>query len=84
MRSGYYFKHGVPTAETVMTEYFTRLLETNGDQYILVTAIVDDPQYLTQQFIRTLVFKPENHKDRAANYANYANGASRILDAPFA
>jgi hypothetical protein len=60
MTPGYYFKHGVPySGNAVMTEYFSRLSEANGDQYLMVTAIVDDPTYLTQQFVRTLVFKKE-------------------------
>ena len=60
MRPGYYFKHGVPySGNAAMTEYFTRLSEANGDQYILITTIVEDPVYLTQQFVRTLVFKRE-------------------------
>lgn len=60
MRPGYYFKHGVPySGNAVMTEYFSRLSEANGDEYIMVTAIVDDPTYLTQQFVKTLVFKRE-------------------------
>lgn len=60
MRPGYYFKHGVPySGNAVMTEYFTRLSEANGDEYILITTIVDDPTYLNQQFIKTLVFKKE-------------------------
>jgi len=60
MRPGYYFKHGVPySGSAVMTEYFTRISEANGDQYMMVTTVVQDPQYLTQEFIRTLVFKRE-------------------------
>lgn len=60
MTPGYYFKHGVPySAEATMTEHFARVSEANGDEYLLVTAVVDDPLYLTQPFIRTLVFKRE-------------------------
>jgi hypothetical protein len=60
MLPGYYFKHGVPySGNAVMTEYFTRISEDNGDEYMLVTTMVQDPQYLTQEFIRTLVFKRE-------------------------
>jgi hypothetical protein len=60
MLPGYYFKHGVPySGNAVMTEYFTRVSEDNGDQYLFITTMVQDPQYLTQEFIRTLVFKRE-------------------------
>ena len=59
MRPGYYFKHGIPySGDAVMTEYFARIAEEDGD-YILVTTIVDDPQYLAQQYIKTLTFKRE-------------------------
>lgn len=59
MRAGYYFKHGVPYSENaVLTEYFNRLSD-NGDEYLTVTTIVDDPRYLAQQFVRTLQFRRE-------------------------
>ena len=59
MKAGYYFKHGVPySADAVMTEYFAKISEPSGD-YLLVTTIVDDPQYLTQPFLKTLTFKKE-------------------------
>ena len=59
MKAGYYFKHGVPySADAVMTEYFAKITEPGGD-YLLVTTIVDDPQYLTQPFLKTLTFKKE-------------------------
>lgn len=60
LRPGYYFKHGVPYSEQMtLTEYFALLSETNGDEYLLVTSIADDPRYLRQQFVRTLIFKRE-------------------------
>lgn len=59
LRAGYYYKHGVPYSENaVLTEYFNRLSD-NGDEYLTVTTIVDDPRYLAQQFVRTLQFKRE-------------------------
>ncbi len=60
MRSGYYFKHGPPYSDdAVMTEYFVSVTEPNGDLYLLLTAIVEDPRYLNQEFVRTLQFKKE-------------------------
>ena len=60
MRPGYYYKHGVPYSENAtLTEYYTRLSETNGDEYLAVTTMVDDPRYLAQQFVRTLQFRKE-------------------------
>lgn len=59
LRAGYYYKHGIPYSENaVMTEYFNRLADA-GEEYLAVTTIVDDPQYLAQQFVRTLQFRRE-------------------------
>jgi hypothetical protein len=60
MRPGYYFKHGVPySGNAVLTEYFNRITEPDGNSYLMVTTMADDPQYLNQQFVRTLMFKLE-------------------------
>jgi hypothetical protein len=59
LRAGYYYKHGIPYSENaVMTEYFNRLSDA-GEEYLAVTTIVDDPQYLAQPFVRTLQFRRE-------------------------
>jgi hypothetical protein len=58
MRPGYLQKNGVPYGENaVLTEYFSRTLEPTGDSWLIVTHIVEDPQYLTQPFIRSTHFK---------------------------
>jgi hypothetical protein len=51
LRAGYLQKNGVPYGErAVVTEYFTVPKPTpNGDQWLIVTTIVDDPQYLGVQ-----------------------------------
>jgi hypothetical protein len=60
MTPGYYFKHGVPySGNAVLTENFTRLSDGPVD-YLFVSTVVDDPQYLTQPFAKTLVFKRES------------------------
>ncbi|MGH9352935.1 MAG: hypothetical protein ACRD2G_12370 [Terriglobia bacterium] len=60
LRPGYLRKNGVPySANTVLTEYYDRTNETNGDSWLIVTTIVDDPQYLTGQFITSTNFKKE-------------------------
>jgi hypothetical protein len=60
MRPGYLRKNGVPYSENmVMTEYFDRHNESNGDQWFTVTTIIEDPKYLNQQFITTTHFKKE-------------------------
>lgn len=59
MLPGYYFKHGVPySGNAVMTEYFSRIAEA-GNDYVLVTTMVEDPQYLSQPYVKTLTFKRE-------------------------
>ena len=58
MRPGYLQKNGVPYgANAVLTEYFSRATEPNGDSWLFLTAIVEDPQYLTTPFIRSSHFK---------------------------
>jgi len=60
MRAGYLRKNGVPYSENaVVTEYFDRHTEANGDQWFTVTTIVDDPRYLDQPFITSTHFKKE-------------------------
>jgi hypothetical protein len=57
---GYFRKNGVPYgADAVLTEHFVRLSEANGDEYLALTWFLEDPQYLTAPFIRTVQFKKE-------------------------
>ena len=58
LRPGYLQKNGVPySANAVLTEYFSRTAEPNSDNWLILTAIVEDPQYLTVPFIRSSHFK---------------------------
>jgi hypothetical protein len=58
MRPGYLRKNGVPySAYATLTEYFTRTEEPNGDSWLFVTTIVEDPVYLTGPFITSTHFK---------------------------
>ena len=60
MKAGYLRKNGVPYSEnTVLTEYFDRHTEANGDQWFTVTTIVEDPKYLDQPFVTSTHFKKE-------------------------
>jgi hypothetical protein len=60
MKAGYLRKNGVPYSENaVVTEYYDRHNESNGDQWFTVTTIVDDPKYLDQPFITSTHFKKE-------------------------
>jgi len=60
LKEGYLRKNGVPYSENaVVTEYFDRHTESNGDEWFTVTTIVDDPKYLQQSFITSTHFKKE-------------------------
>ena len=60
MKAGYLRKNGVPYSEnTVLTEYFNRHDEPNGDQWIMVTSVIEDPKYLNQPFLLSTSFKKE-------------------------
>jgi hypothetical protein len=60
MRGGYLRKNGVPYSDNaVMTEYFVRTTEHNGDEWLVVTTIVDDPRNLTEPFVTSTHFKKE-------------------------
>jgi hypothetical protein len=59
MRPGYLRKNGVPySANARLTEYFDRI-ELDGISYLIVTTVVDDPQYLNDTFIASEQFKFE-------------------------
>ncbi len=59
MRPGYLQKNGVPySGDAVVTEYFDALdKEANGDQWLIVTTLVEDPEYLARSFQRSTHFK---------------------------
>ena len=40
-----------------MTEYFNRVNEPNGDSWLIVTTMVEDPQYLNARFVTSSHFK---------------------------
>jgi hypothetical protein len=55
---GYLRKNGVPYSDkAVLTEYINMLEGQQNDRYIALTAMVDDPVYLTGPFVRTYQFK---------------------------
>jgi hypothetical protein len=60
MRAGYLRKNGVPYSENAaLTEYFDMAPLPSGGQVLMVTAIVDDPQYLAQPFTVSSQFLKE-------------------------
>ena len=55
---GYLRKNGVPYgANARVTEYFNRFDEPNGDSWLIVTTLIDDPEFLAQRFITSSHFK---------------------------
>lgn len=61
LKPGYFRKNGVPYgANAVLTEYYARLTEDNGDQYLVITRFLEDPQYLAGPYVRSVQFKRQN------------------------
>ena len=57
-RPGYLRKNGVPySASTTLTEYYNATNEPNGDRWLIITTIVEDPVYLNDQFVTSTHFK---------------------------
>lgn len=60
MRPGYLRKNGIPySANATMNEYFVRLVDDDGQQYLAVTQMLEDPQYFLQPIVRTMLFKKQ-------------------------
>jgi hypothetical protein len=60
-RAGYLRKNGVPYSEDAkITEYFHRLPDApNGDVWLHVVTLVEDPKYLSDTFYTSTMFKLE-------------------------
>ncbi len=60
MRAGYLRWNGVPYSENaVLTEHFDIEPYPDGSPLLVVTAIVEDPQYLQRSFVTSAHFKKE-------------------------
>ena len=60
LRAGYLRKNGIPYSDkTTLTEYWDLLRQPNGDQWVVITTIVEDSTYLTRTWITSLNFKKE-------------------------
>jgi len=60
LRPGYLRKNGIPySANAVVTEYFDRVTEPNGDVYLVLTTTVDDPTYLSQPYMTSTSFRKQ-------------------------
>lgn len=65
MKAGYLRKNGVPYSEsTTLEEHFDKWTEPTGEDWFVVTTIVDDPKYLQQPFITSTHFKKDPSPDR--------------------
>ena len=63
LRPGYLRKNGIPYSDkAVLTEYYDRANEPNGDSYLVITTVVEDPLYLNQPFITSSHFKKETEQ----------------------
>ena len=61
LRAGYLRKNGMPYSENAkLTEYFDLIpKQPNGDEWLIVNSMVEDPIYLTERFIVSSNFKRE-------------------------
>jgi hypothetical protein len=60
MRPGYLRKNGIPySADAVMTEFWDLHRERNGEQWITITTLIDDPKYLQLEYVTSPNFKRE-------------------------
>lgn len=59
MKAGYLRRNGVPYSDgTILTEYFDRV-ELEEVPYLILTSVVNDPQYLSDMFLTSEQFKRE-------------------------
>jgi hypothetical protein len=60
LTAGYLRRNGVPYSDkATVTEYYDLLHEPDGEQWLLVKTIVEDPQYLFEPFITSTNLKKE-------------------------
>jgi hypothetical protein len=60
LRPGYLRKNGYPySGKTTVTEFYDRTNEPNGDSWLIVTTVVNDPVYLNQEFVTSTHFKKQ-------------------------
>jgi hypothetical protein len=57
---GYLQSNGIPYGDdAVLTEYFNRVMLPHGEDWLVVTSIVEDPKYLYEPYITSTHFKRE-------------------------
>jgi hypothetical protein len=59
LKPGYFRRNGVPYgANAVLTEFWTTLSDEGAD-YLVVTNMLEDPQYLAQPYVRSVQFRKQ-------------------------
>jgi hypothetical protein len=65
LRPGYLRKNGVPYGgDAVLTEYWDLSTDTNGEQWITITSMVEDATYLREPLVAVFNFKKERDGSR--------------------
>jgi hypothetical protein len=60
LSGGYLRKNGIPYSDkTTVTEYYDLVKEPDGEQWLIVKTIVEDPTYLTRSFITSTNLKKQ-------------------------
>ena len=60
LRPGYLRKNGVPYGSgAVLTDYIQHLKDDDGSEYLAITSMLEDSQYLVQPWVRTNQFKKQ-------------------------
>jgi hypothetical protein len=58
MRPGYIRKNGVPySANARVSEYYNATTEENGDRWLIITTVIEDPQYIQGRWVTSTNFK---------------------------
>jgi hypothetical protein len=62
---GWLRRNGVPYSEdAVLTEYFDGFRAPNGEEWLMVTAIVADPKYLTASYVTSSHFRRDSERGK--------------------
>jgi hypothetical protein len=58
IRPGYVRKNGVPfSPDAVLTEYFDLHSAPNGDEWLVITTVLEDPMYYSGPFVTSTNLK---------------------------
>jgi hypothetical protein len=60
LTGGWLRRNGVPYSDNAtLTEYYDRFAAPDGAEWLVVTSVVSDPKYLTQEFVTSSHFRRE-------------------------